>query len=70
MTRIGVLILVLLLGGCFEEDETTGSINTCAADLYTNYSSKNLQQCIDVCVKCGHGAVTTCSTSCTMKGAR
>lgn len=70
MTRIGILALALLLTGCFEKDDTTGSINTCAANLYSNYSPKDLHQCVDVCVKCDHGVVTTCSTSCTLRGAR
>ena len=68
--RIGILTLALLLTACFERDDTTGSINACAADLYSNYSPKNLQQCVDVCVKCDHGIVSTCATSCTLKGAR
>jgi hypothetical protein len=24
---------------------------------------------VDVCIKCNHGNTTTCSTSCTLKGA-
>jgi hypothetical protein len=68
--RVAILSLALLLTGCFEKDDTTGSINTCAVNLFSNYSSKNLQQCVDVCVKCDNGVVTTCSTSCTLKGAR
>jgi len=60
----------LLLGGCFNSDETTGSISACAVNLHANYSPKNLAQCVEVCIKCERGTTTTCTTSCTLKGAR
>jgi hypothetical protein len=58
----------LLLVSCSEED-VTGSANKCATDLYPAYNPKALNQCVEVCVKCSHGTVVTCSTSCTLKGA-
>jgi hypothetical protein len=64
------VILSLLLGGCFNNEETTGTVNVCAINLYANYSPKNLDQCVDVCIKCERGTMTTCTTSCTLKGAR
>jgi hypothetical protein len=29
-----------------------------------------MKQCVDVCITCERGSMTTCSTSCTMKGAK
>ncbi len=42
----------------------------CAAKLYSPYDPKNLEQCMGVCIACSGGVKTTCSTSCTLKGAR
>ena len=42
----------------------------CATKLYSPYDSKNLEQCIAVCMACSAGVKTTCSTSCTLKGAK
>lgn len=42
----------------------------CAAKLYSPYDPKNLEQCMAVCLACRAGVKTTCSTSCTLKGAR
>ncbi len=42
----------------------------CAAKLYSPYDPKNRQQCMAVCLTCSAGVQTTCSTSCTLKGAQ
>ena len=42
----------------------------CARRLYADYNPKNMKQCVDVCISCERGSMTTCSTSCTMKGAK
>ena len=71
MGRFAALIVVLALGlvACSPEGETTGSISSCAKDLIANYSPKMLDQCVAACRKCDHGTTTTCTTSCTLKGA-
>jgi hypothetical protein len=67
---------VAMLLGCKPEAETTGSTdaapnaNACAAKLYSSYDPKNFEQCVDVCLRCQRGVTTTCTTSCTLKGAR
>ena len=66
---LGVLGLVLICSGCTPESEITGSTSVCAAKLYSSYNPKNLKQCVDVCIQCSRGNTTTCSTSCTLKGA-
>lgn len=42
----------------------------CIGKLYSPYDPKNLQQCVAVCMACSSGVKTTCSTSCSLKGAR
>ena len=66
---IMVAVLALLVGSC-SEAEVTGSTNKCEAQLFSNYNPKVLQQCVQACIRCDHGTTTTCSTSCTLKGAR
>jgi hypothetical protein len=53
-----------------DNNEVTGSINDCARKLFTPYNPKNMKQCVAVCIACESGVTTTCSTSCTLKGAR
>ncbi len=54
-----------------QEQDVTGSIhNKCAADLYSGFNPRAMDQCMAVCLKCDRGTTTTCSTSCTLKGAR
>ncbi len=59
------------LAACTPEsnNDVTGSIG-CANKLYTPYNPKNMKQCVAVCLACESGVMTTCSTSCTLKGAR
>ena len=77
-----VATMALLLLSCEPEQqpETTGAIrtgaaptastpNACATNLYANYNPANMEQCVNVCLRCEHGVMTTCSTSCTLKGA-
>jgi hypothetical protein len=72
MRRFAVLIATaFVMVSCSPDDEVTGSIhNKCATDLYPSYNPKVRDQCVDVCIKCDHGNMTTCSTSCMLKGAR
>ena len=68
--RSVAVLLAMTLAACSPETEVTGSANKCVTDLYPSYNSKLLDQCVDVCIKCKRGNTTTCSTSCTLKGAR
>ncbi|SDT11814.1 hypothetical protein SAMN05444158_4451 [Bradyrhizobium canariense] len=71
MPRFAVLLAIpLLVLSCSPQEETTGSTNKCANNLYGSYNPKDRDQCMDVCIKCDHGVTTTCSTSCMLKGAR
>jgi hypothetical protein len=62
-------LLVLAAQSCSQSEDVTGSIHACATDLYPAYNPKAFDQCVDVCKKCQHGVTTTCTTSCTLKGA-
>ncbi len=53
-----------------QQPETTGSTpNACVSNLYANYNPMDMEQCVNACMRCEHGVATTCSTSCTLKGA-
>jgi hypothetical protein len=71
MRRFVVLIAVAVaMVSCTPDEDVTGSIhNKCANELYSNYNAKTLSQCVAVCIKCDRGTTTTCSTSCTLRGA-
>jgi hypothetical protein len=70
--RFAVLIAAaLLMMSCSGDDEVTGSVSSkCAAELYPSFNPKVMDQCMGACIKCNHGTRATCSTSCTLKGAR
>jgi len=70
--RFAVLAATALLTiSCSPDDEVTGSVgNKCATEFIASYNPKILDQCIAACIKCDHGTRATCSTSCTLKGAR
>ncbi|NVN86714.1 MAG: hypothetical protein HXX15_11575 [Rhodopseudomonas sp.] len=66
---IMVVLAALTLASCSSEEDVTGSISSCAAGLYSAYNPKDMEQCVKVCKVCKHGATTTCTTSCTLRGA-
>ena len=69
--RVAVLaVAALILTGCWSEPEVTGSTSGCATYLYPNFNPKIMDQCVNACIKCDRGNITTCTTSCTLKGAR
>ena len=70
MHRAVLIGTALLVVSCSPEGEQAGSANSCAANLYRSYNPMVLDQCVAVCTRCERGTVTTCSTSCTLKGAR
>jgi hypothetical protein len=59
-----LLFASLCLLGCQEkESEASGSCSN-------GFDRSVFDQCVAACIKCEHGITTTCSTSCTLKGAR
>ncbi|MBR0753788.1 hypothetical protein JQ604_16505 [Bradyrhizobium jicamae] len=75
MWKVAILVVTTLaLAGCWpsSEPEVTGSTatNSCTSNLYSRFNPKVMEQCVNACIKCDRGNVTTCTTSCTLKGAR
>jgi hypothetical protein len=70
-TGIGILILLFAAASCSpsSDGDVTGATGPCASKLYSPYNPKDMKQCVDVCLQCNRGVPTTCSTSCTLKGA-
>ena len=68
----GLLVaMALAVAGCSQQEpDSTGSIDDCARNLFPAYNPKIYDQCVAVCKKCQRGITTTCTTSCTLKGAR
>ena len=72
MRRFAVLVAAaLLMMSCSPDEDVTGAIHQkCASELYSPFNPKSLEQCVAACIKCDRGTTATCSTSCTLKGAR
>ena len=68
---IAIVLAAAVLAACKPEtnSDVTGSTDSCARNLYSPYNPKDMKQCVAVCIACERGVTTTCSTSCTLKGA-
>ena len=66
---IAIAISAIALASCTPEGDVTGSVGACTAKLYSPYNPKDMKQCVNACLACDRGVVTTCTTSCTLKGA-
>jgi hypothetical protein len=64
-----LIVLTVLMASCSPDGDVTGAANKCATNLFPSYNPKDLKQCVAACIKCDNGVTTTCSTSCTLKGA-
>lgn len=68
---IAIVLSAAALAACSpDNNDVTGSIGSCARKLYSPYNPKDMKQCVAVCIACERGVATTCSTACTLKGAR
>jgi hypothetical protein len=68
---VSIVLAATVLSACKpENNDITGSIGNCAQKLYSPYNPKDMKQCVAVCIACERGVMTTCSTSCTLKGAQ
>ena len=67
---LALLAVAVVVVSCTPEEETTGSLGKCATDPSYSYNPRIFDQCVAACKKCDHGVTTTCTTSCTLKGAR
>jgi hypothetical protein len=65
-----LVAMAFVVAACSPEGDQAGYVNSCAANLYRSYNPMVLDQCVSACTRCDHGTAATCSTSCTLKGAR
>jgi hypothetical protein len=71
MQSVAVLLAgALLFVSCSPDSGSADSASSCAAKLYPQFNPKSLNPCVDFFTRCNRGTATTCSTSCTLKGAR
>jgi hypothetical protein len=70
-TQKGLLLAIglIALGACSQDSEPTASID-CSVRQEASYDRKNFDKCVAACIACDKGVRTTCSTSCSLKGAR
>ncbi|MGY4224148.1 uncharacterized protein YcfL [Bradyrhizobium sp. USDA 4503] len=48
MRKVAILsAAAFLLSGCWSDPEVTGSTNSCAANLYSQYNPKVMDQCVN-----------------------
>ena len=65
------LLLACLTAGCWpEQTPPPATVSQCIANTFPSYNPKDKDQCITACIKCERGVVTTCATSCSLKGAK
>ena len=65
-----LFLLVFAVPSCSQSDDVTGSTDGCATAIFPAYNPKAMDQCVEACKKCQHGVTVTCTTSCTLKGAK
>jgi len=65
-----IILTALVLSSCGREEEVTSSTNATCAARHFPYDPKNLKLCVDACRSCDNGTTVTCTTSCTLKGAK
>jgi hypothetical protein len=65
-----ILLLGLTVAGCEPEQDITGATPLCPMRNYSSYNPKDMNQCVAACKSCDHGTTVTCTTSCTLKGAK
>jgi hypothetical protein len=66
---IAIVLSAAALAACTPDNDVTGSIGSCVRKLYSSYDPKDMKQCVGACLQCDRGVTTTCTTSCTLKGA-
>lgn len=71
-TFSALAIVSLAVASCSKEPEPeyTDRQRACIAQRYSKYDATKYDQCVDVCEQCLAGTVTTCTTSCKVKGTK
>ena len=60
----------LMLVACSQEPDSGNTSSAICLARRPAYDAKNMKQCVDACIACENGTVVTCTTSCTLKGAK
>ena len=68
--RAAFALVALACAACNGDEDVTRSVSTCANEMFAAYNARVMEQCVAVCRRCERGTTVTCSTSCTLKGAR
>ena len=66
---IAIVLSAFALVACTPDNDVTGSVGACVSRIYSPYNPKDMKQCVNACLSCERGVTTTCTTSCTLKGA-
>lgn len=69
MRLVAVIMFALMTAACDQEQDITGSTVSCPMRNYS-YNPRDMNQCVNACKSCDRGTTVTCTTSCTLKGAR
>lgn len=67
---LAILIPLAILSACSRDSDVAETTSKCVASNYSSFDEKNFDQCVAACIKCEHGVRTTCSTACTLRGAK
>ncbi|PIT01636.1 hypothetical protein TSA1_13275 [Bradyrhizobium nitroreducens] len=70
MRLVAVIIFALMTAACDQEQDITGSTTPVCPLRNYSYNPRDMNQCVSACKSCDHGTTVTCTTSCTLKGAR
>ncbi|QOZ09451.1 hypothetical protein [Bradyrhizobium sp. CCBAU 51765] len=70
MRLVAVIIFALMTSACDQERDITGSTTSSCPLRNYNYNPRDMNQCVNACRSCDRGTTVTCTTSCTLKGAR
>jgi hypothetical protein len=70
MRLFAVILFALLTAACNQEQEVTGSTPVCPMRNASSFNPRDMNQCVAACKSCDHGNTVTCTTACSLKGAR
>ncbi|MGT2500683.1 hypothetical protein ACVOMS_07355 [Bradyrhizobium guangxiense] len=70
MRLVAVILFALMTAACDQEQDITGSTPPACPLRSYSYNPRDMNQCVNACKACDRGTTVTCSTSCTLKGAR
>lgn len=70
MRLLAVILFALVTAACNQEQDVTGSTPLCPMRNSSYYNPHDMDQCVAACKSCDRGNTVTCTTSCTLHGAR